>query len=464
MSRKETTQMTDTFDVIVLGMGPGGEVAASRLLAAGRRVAVIERELIGGECAYWACIPSKTLLRPPEARAEADRAAGVDRPALHWPALRDYRDWMIRHLDDSGQITGYEKQGATVVKGTGRLAGRTGDGLLRVQAGGQTLHAAHVIVATGSEPLRPPVDGLADVPVWTNREATTLADIPQRVLILGGSAVAVELGPFLARMGAPVTLIERGDRLVSREEPRVGELTRAALHADGIDVRLGRQARRATRHDHGTRVELDDGSTVDVDVVVLGTGRRPRVHDLGLDTVGIDETALDGRGLPVDEHCRFGDGLWAVGDVTGRALFTHVAKYQARVAADTICGRPRRAAYDGIPRVIFADPEIAAVGMTTATARDRGIHVTSVEVDLPATIARPWTYETNPRGTLGLLVDPHQRVLVGAWAVAPLAGEWIHQAALAVRAAVPVDILLDQVAQFPTYTEAYLSALEQMRL
>lgn len=456
--------MTDRFDVIVLGMGPGGEVAASRLLAAGRRVAVVEHELIGGECAYWACIPSKTLLRPPETRAEADRAAGVDRPALHWPALRDYRDWMIRHLDDSRQITGYEKQGATVIKGTGRLVGRTPDGQLRVEAHGHTLQAAHVIVATGSETTRPPIDGLENVPVWTNREATTLTDIPQQVLMLGGSAVGVELAQFLARMGTHVTLVERDSQLVPKEEPQLGELARLALQTDGIDVRLGRQARRATRHNHGAHVELDDGSTVDVDVVVLGTGRRPRVHDLGLDTVGVDVAALHGRGLPVDEQCRLSDGLWAIGDVTGKALFTHVAKYQARIVADTICGRPRRATYDGIPRVIFTDPEIAAVGMTTATARDRGVDVTTTEVDLPAAIARPWTYETDPRGTLGLLVDSHQRVLIGAWAVAPLAGEWIHQAALAIRATVPIDTLLDQVAQFPTYTEAYLHGLEQLNL
>jgi dihydrolipoamide dehydrogenase len=461
--------MTDRFDVVVLGMGPGGEVAASRLLAAGKRVAVVERELIGGECAYWACIPSKTLLRPPEARAEADRAAGVARPALDWPALRGYRDWMIRHLDDADQVAGYEKRGATVVKGTGRLTGRAPDGHLQVQVpeDGRVLHAAHVIVATGSDAARPPIDGLGDVAVWTNREATTLADIPGRVLMLGGSAVAVELGQFLARMGAQVTLAERGDRLVGREEPPVGALARAALAADGVDVRLGRQARRASRHGHGVRVEFDDATTVDVDVVVLGTGRRPRVHDIGLDTVGIDvdDAAVAGRGLPVDEHCRLGeggDGLWAVGDVTGQALFTHVAKYQGRIVADAIAGRPRRAAYQGIPRVIFADPEIAAVGLTTAQAHERGIDVTSTEVDLPAVLSRPWTYETDPRGSLGLLADRDRGVLVGAWAVAPLAGEWIHYAALAVRAAIPLDVLRDQVAQFPTYTEAYLAGLDQL--
>jgi dihydrolipoamide dehydrogenase len=454
--------MTDQFDVVVLGVGPGGEVAAERLLGGGRRVALVERELLGGECAYWACIPSKTLLRPPEARAEADRAPGTARPSLDWPALRDYRDWMIRHLDDSGQVTGWEQLGATVVRATGRLAGRSSEGRLRVEADGGVITADHVIVATGSEPVRPSIDGLENVAVWTSREATTLEEIPGRVVIVGGSAVAVELGQFLARMGARTTLVERSDRLVTREEPRVGALARMALEADGVDVRLSRQVRRASHDEHGVRIELDDGNTLDVDVVVLGAGRRPRTRDVGLETVGVDVSALAGRGLTVDEHCRFGDGLWAVGDVTGQALFTHVAKYQGRVAADTILGRPRPASYTGIPRVIFADPEIAAVGLTTRQADDQGLDTAGVEVDLPEAIGRPWTYETEPRGTLGLLADRDRRVLVGAWAVAPLAGEWIHQAALAIRAEVPLDVLRDQVAQFPTYTEAYLTGLEQL--
>jgi dihydrolipoamide dehydrogenase len=224
----------DRFDVIIIGMGVGGEAAAGRLLAAGKRVAIVERELIGGECAYWACIPSKTLLRAPEAKAEAARAAGVATPALDWPELRDYHDYMVRHLDDAAQVRGYQEQGATVIKGTARI---TGPG--RVEAGGELLEADHIVIATGSQPLRPDIDGLDQVPVWTNREATNVRDIPSRVLLIGGSAVGVELGQFYARMGAQVTIVQRADTLVDREDPRVGELARDALAADGVTVHTG---------------------------------------------------------------------------------------------------------------------------------------------------------------------------------------------------------------------------------
>jgi dihydrolipoamide dehydrogenase len=452
--------MDQRFDVIVVGMGPGGEVVAGRLLAAGRRVAVVERELIGGECAYWACVPSKTLLRTPEVRAEADQAAGLDRPDLDWPALRDYRDEMIRHLDDAGQVTGYEERGATVVKDAARLVGRDP---WRVAAGGRTLTAEHVIVATGSEPVRPPIDGLAGVPVWTNREATTLREIPERAVLVGGSAVGVELGQFLARMGCAVTLVQRGPRLLGREDPRVGELVTERLTADRVDVRLGRQVAAARRDGGDTVVDLDDGSTVRTDLVVLGAGRRPRTAGLGLAELGVP--AGDGEELRIDGQGRVtGDGLWAAGDVTGVAMFTHVAQYQGRVVADSILGKTRSADYTGVPRVVFADPEIAAVGLTRADAETRGLDLASAEVDLPSVLARPWTYQTDPSGTLALLADRRRGVLVGAWAVAPLAGEWIHQAALAIRAGIPLSTLLDGVAQFPTFSQGYLNALEALSL
>jgi len=313
--------VSDDVDVIVLGMGPGGEVAASRLLAAGRKVAVVERELIGGECAYWGCIPSKTLLRAPDARAEAARAAGLSTPALQWPGLRDYRDYMIRHLDDAKQVQGYADQGATVIKAAGRITGRTSQGRLKVEADGRQLSAQHVILATGSQAIHPDIPGLgegSDVPVWTNREATNLVDVPDRVLMIGGSAVAVELGQFLARMGSQVTLVQRGDRLMSREEPRVGELAQAALEADGIRVRLNSQVTRATATTAGGKVVasvgLDDGTTSQFDVIVLGTGRAPRTGDLGLGAVGVDPAG----GLTLDQSGRLAEGLWAIGDVTGQ--------------------------------------------------------------------------------------------------------------------------------------------------
>jgi pyruvate/2-oxoglutarate dehydrogenase complex dihydrolipoamide dehydrogenase (E3) component len=407
-------------------MGPGGEVAASRLLAAGKNVAVIERELIGGECAYWACIPSKTLLRGPEAVVQANRAPGAGGARLDWPALRDYRDYMIRGLDDTGQVEGYVTLGASVIKAAATI---TGPGT--VEAGSRTLTAEHIIVATGSQSVRPDIDGLDRVPVWTNREATTVADIPSRVLMLGGSAVGVELGQFYARAGADVQIVQRGATLIDREEPRVGELAQAALEADGVTAHTGHTATCAVRDGETTRVTLDDGTSIDV--VVLGTGRRPHTTGLGADAAG---ARLDDRGaIVVDEHCRAADGLWALGDVTGVALFTHIAKYQARIVADAILGRPRPAHYDGIPRVVFADPEIAAVGLTTAQARDAGLTVATAEIDLAENLARPWTFERDPRRRLGLIADTTAGVLVGAWAVAPLAGEWIHQAALAIRPA-----------------------------
>jgi pyruvate/2-oxoglutarate dehydrogenase complex dihydrolipoamide dehydrogenase (E3) component len=443
-------------DVVVLGMGPGGEVAAGRLLAAGRRVAVVERELIGGECSYWACIPTKTLLRPPDVHGETRRAAGVAPAELVWADAVAYRDYMTRHLDDGAQVRSYEDQGAIVVRGAGRLVDQ---GLVAV--GDRRIAAEQVILATGSDPIRPPIEGLDQVEVWTNREATQLRSVPGRTVVVGGGPVGLELSQLLVRFGSQVTLVQSADRLIDREDPRVGELIEQALTEEGVDVRVGRQVTTVAAQDGSTRVSLDDGGVVETDVVVLGTGRAPRAHDLGLDTVGVEPGR---RGVPIDDRCQVAPGLWAAGDVTGSAMFTHVAKYQARVVADNILGRPRQATYRGIPRVVFSDPEIAAVGLTEAQAREQGHETVTAVVQLPEVIARPWTYEREPRGELGLLADRRSRVLLGAWAVAPLAGEWIQQAALAVRAELPVDVLLDGVPQFPTYSEALLAGAEQLAL
>ena len=385
--------MSEEFDAVIIGAGPGGEVVADELIDAGRRVAMVERELVGGECPYWACIPSKALLRPGEAQGEARRAFGVSTPALDWKDTAAYRDWIVRGLDDAGSVKAYEGKGATIVRGTGRIAGPG-----RVDVDGRVLEAEHVIVATGSSSNVPPIEGLEDVPYWTNREATTLAEVPDRVMLVGGGPVAVELSQVMSRFGAQVTLVQYPDRLVNREDPRVGELIEAALRDDGIDVRTGvgaESARTAGGPEGTTVVGLSDGSEVEVDRLVIAAGRTPRIHDIGLETVGVEPGA---RSLPIDEGCRLAEGLWAVGDATGVAMFTHLAQYQGRVAAANILGGSRRANYRAVPRVVFSDPEIAAVGLSEEAAREQGIDVATATVDLAASLARPVTYERNPRG------------------------------------------------------------------
>ncbi len=322
----EETPVKEHVDVAVIGMGPGGEVAASRLLAGGKRVAVIEQELIGGECAYWACIPSKTVLRPPEAGGGVDRAAGVHGARLDWPSARDYRDYMARHLDDSGQAQGYADQGALVLRGAARLRG---PGRVSVDGRGSAreVTADHIIVATGSHALVPPIEGLDQVTVWTNRETYTTTELPDRALIVGGSAVGVETALFLARFGVGVTLVQRSDRLLSREEPRVGDLARTVLTEVGVDVRTGTTPQRARRDGEDSVLELSDGTQVRGDVVILATGRAPRTAGLGLEDAGV-RLGENGEVL-IDEHCRVADGVWALGDVTAVMPFTHVAKYRA---------------------------------------------------------------------------------------------------------------------------------------
>ena len=448
--------MSDSYDAVVIGMGPGGEVVADRLIEAGRSVAVVERELIGGECAYWACVPSKTLLRPPEARGGAERAAGVDAPGLDWAEAASYRDYIVRHLDDSKQAAAYEERGATVARGSGRIAGRGS-----VAVDGRELRADHIVVATGSEALVPPIEGLDTVAVWTNREATTLEQMPDRALVVGGGPVGTELGQLMARFGANVTLVQGGDRLLDREDPQVCHLLEAALRDDGLDIHIGQHLERVTANGGRAVAHLGDGTEIETDVVVVAAGRAPRVKDIGLETVGVEP---DRAGLKVDDRCSFGAGLWAVGDVTGEMLFTHVAKYQGRVVADNILGGERRARYGGVPRVVFSDPEVGAAGLTEEQARKAGLDVATARVELAQSIARPVTYEKEPRGELELIADRRRRVLVGAWAVSPLASEWIHVAATAIRTEIPIDALLDGIAQFPTYNEAYLNALEQLEL
>jgi dihydrolipoamide dehydrogenase len=446
-------EMTHRFDVIVLGAGPGGEVAVNMLTKAGKSVALVENELIGGECTNWGCIPSKTLLRPVELHGEASRAAGVRTPELDWPDLSDYRDWMVSDHDDTQRVAGYEERGVTVVKARGRLV-RHG----RIEAGGRMLEADAIVVATGAEAVIPPIPGLADVSYWTNREVTATKSIPESVVFIGGGVVAVELSQFLARFGARVTIVQGPPRVAEREDPKVSELLANILEGDGIELLLGRRAV-AVREDAGEKVvELDDSGSARGAELVVATGRRPRTKEIGLETVGVETGP---RGIVIDERCRAADGVWAIGDVTGGA-FTHVAKYQARIAAADILGWPARADYRAVSRVAFTDPELAAVGMTEQQAREAGLDVETATIDLPSSVARSYTYEREPGGTFSIVVDREKQVLVGAWAVAPLASEWIHMAVLAIRAEIPVTVLNDTITQFPTFSEAFGYALRDL--
>lgn len=448
--------MSERYDAVVLGAGPAGEVAASRLPKLGLRTALVERELVGGECAYWACMPSKTLLRPPEARAEARRAAGLSEPGQRWQEIVEYRNYMIRNLDDVGAIRGYEEAGVRVYKGEGRITAPR-----RIEVGGEELETERIVIATGSDPAIPPIEGLEGLSYWTNREATTLSEIPTDIVVLGGGPVGIELGQMLRRYGAEVTIVQAAERLIDREDPAVGELIAGALLREGIQLRFGQRARAAKAENGRQLLRLDGDTELSAERLLIATGRTPRAGGVGLEALGIEPD--ERGGIPIDERCRVTDGVWAVGDVTGVALFTHVGKYQARIAVDDIAGREPRADYRSVPRVVFSDPEIAAVGLTTEQAQAEGVDVVEGRADLTE-IARTETYGKDLGGQLGVLADRDRRVLVGAWAVGPLAGEWIHQAVLAIKTETPVEILRDTVAQFPTFSEAYLNAVEDLEL
>ena len=361
---------------------------------------------------------------------------------------------MVRNLDDGKQVEGYEESGVRVYKSEARIADPG-----RVEVGGEVLETDRLIVATGSDAKVPPISGLEEAGYWTNREATTLKEIPDSVVVLGGGPVGIELGQFMRRFGADVTVIEMADRLLPREDPAVGELIRRALEEEGIDVRLGSGASEVAHADGERVVRLEDGDEVSGRELLVAIGRAPRVEGIGLENLDAD---FDRGGIRIDDGCRAGDGVWAIGDVTGVMPITHVGMYQARVVVDDIAGNSRPADYSAIPRVVFSDPEIAAVGMTEEQARDQGIAVATARISLADAITRPWTYEKDPRGELGVVADTLRESLVGACAVAPLAGEWIHYAALAIKTGTSLEVLRDTVAQFPTFSEAFLKGLEAL--
>jgi len=451
--------MVEQVDVVVLGMGPGGEEVAGRLAEAGLSVVGIEEKLLGGECPYWGCVPSKMMIRAAHLLAEARRVPGMAgevtvRP--DWaPVAQRIRDEATDDWNDQVAVDRFVGKGGSFIRGRGRLTRAA-----EVTVDGRVYRAARgVVIATGTSPSVPPIDGLRDTSFWTNREAVETKEVPGSLLVIGGGAVGLELAQVFARFGAQVTVLEAADRLLPPEEPEAGALLDEMLRGEGLVVRTGVRIE-SVRHRGGEfSVALDGGDPLRAEQLLVATGRRTDLAAVGVGAVGLDESA---RFLPTDDRLRVTDRLWAVGDVTGKGAFTHVAIYQAAIVVADILGQPHAPAdYRALPRVTFTDPEVGAVGLTESQARDAGLRVRTSVSQVPSS-ARGWIHKAGNDGFVKLVADRDRGILVGATSAGPAGGEVLGALAVAVHAEVPVQRLATMMYAYPTFHRAIEDAVKRL--
>jgi pyruvate/2-oxoglutarate dehydrogenase complex dihydrolipoamide dehydrogenase (E3) component len=452
--------VSEKFDVIVIGMGPGGEEVAGDLAASGLAVAGVEMRLVGGECPYWGCIPSKAIIRAADALAEGRRIPGLAGSATvtpDWtPVARRLRDQITDNWDDRVAVERFEHKGGHFFRGAGRLVGAG-----RVMVGDIALEASRAVVLNpGTSPAIPPVPGLDEVPYWTNREAIEADRLPESLLVMGGGAIGLELAQAFARFGVRVTVVEAMNRILALEEPEASEVLQSVFEREGIEVHAGARVESAASRDGGARLALAGGMTLEAEKLLVATGRRSNIRELGLETIGLDPGA---RFIDVDDHLRAAPGVWAIGDVTGKGAFTHVSVYQSRIAIADILGRPTPAAdYRALPRVTFTDPEVGAVGLTEDQARKQGLKVRSGQTPLSGT-TRGFIHGPGNDGFIKLVEDADRGVLVGGSTAGPSGGEMISMLSVAVAAEVPTELLRHMIWAYPTFHRGIEGALQALQ-